>query len=74
MAKTDQKKAATSEETEELDLPERYHSPGCPMDPDRLEWHETVMTTNRSDIPAGTKVEVIRCADCGGQIEKPVTD
>jgi hypothetical protein len=60
------------EGSEELELPDRYHAPGCPADPDRLEWHETTQGTGAPNRPPGTRIEVIRCADCGGQIEKPI--
>lgn len=64
----------TAQEEEALELPERYHSPGCPMDDDRLEWYETNQVTPTPTIPAGTRIEIIRCPDCGGQLTKAVKE
>lgn len=58
-----------NEQPEVLELEERYHSVGCPQNEDRLEWHEAQATTGPH---RGHTVEVVRCADCGGQKETPI--
>lgn len=65
----------TTGEPEVLELPDRYHQPGCPMDVDRLEWHtDKQVTEGGPGRHPGQLLEVTRCADCGGQIEKPITE
>jgi hypothetical protein len=59
-------KDQTTTDDDVLELESMYHSPGCPEDADRLEWHEAVVTT-QSSPHFGKTVEVTRCADCGGQ-------
>lgn len=65
MAKTKEKQK--EEEVEVIDLPERHHAEGCPMNPDDLEWSEKFAKAGKH---AGHKIEIIRCVRCGGQIEK----
>ena len=71
MGRTTQTTPPEAEGDDVLELPERYHAPECPMNDDRLEWHTTTATTGKH---AGLKVEIIRCPDCGGQIERPATE
>jgi len=46
----------------EATLPARAHAHGCPSRPDRIEQFTT------SD-PHGRVVEIVRCVQCGGQVE-----
>lgn len=66
--KAKQKKVTNSDDEEVVvELPERYHSEGCPMESDDLEWSEKVAKAGKH---AGHKIEIIRCCRCGGQIER----
>jgi hypothetical protein len=56
-----------TEEPEVMELKARYHSEGCPMDPDDLEWSEKFAKAGRH---AGHNIEIIRCCRCGGQTER----
>lgn len=66
-AKEKQAPVQSAEEDDILELPERSHLEGCPMDDDDLEWHEANATAGAH---AGWVIEVIRCVRCGGQTEK----
>lgn len=61
--------AVQEEEADVLELPERRHQEGCPMDPDRLEWHEADATSGKYD---GRHIEIVRCVDCGGEQITPL--
>lgn len=63
---TDEVTESTDDEV--LDLPESYHKRGCPgiENDGRIEWHETVITT-QNHPHNGETVEITRCPDCGGR-------
>lgn len=57
-------------------LRERDHLEDCPgiEDVDTLEWWTATQVTERPNIPAGSKVRVIRCVKCGGQTEQAIDE
>lgn len=69
MSNKAREQAVAEEEDEIIELPERAHLEGCPMDPDDLEWEERDAVAGPH---AGHKVQIVRCVRCGGQRTTPI--
>jgi hypothetical protein len=68
-AEAKEEQSPKQNDDEVLELSERHHLEGCPMDPDDLEWEERDAVAGPH---AGHTVEIVRCVRCGGQTEKTI--
>lgn len=55
-----------------IDLPERNHLEGCPMEERRLDFWTTRPVPEKG-TPVGEEVVVVRCTECGGEKVTPLS-